>query len=387
MRGAPRTVVITLTLATGLAMTACLPSGDEERPRRNAGSPATGAAGGSSPSRTPAQPEPTSCPNGKLIKAVEIPAVRTDPVHIPEATIGGEKIPAVTIPGVNIPAQRIPAQCVEEKPAPGGCLGAVSIPGVSIPGVTIPAARIPGVHAGGIDLDPVEEPAVSEPAVYQEGDSEEEVCQRKPSEEGEFVASVFRPSVFRPSTFRPSLFRPSLFRPRACNDKGECIPSVTVPAVTVPAVTVPSVVVPSASIKSYVAGPGQVFKGDDKIAYNIEADVLFDFGKADIKPEAVAKLRQVAASIRKEVPSDAPIQIDGHTDSKGDPASNMELSERRAQAIANWLATEGGIERSRLKATGYGETKPAAPNTKPDGSDDPKGRAKNRRVVISANQS
>src|SRR5690606_24614093 len=217
--------------------------------------------------------------------------------------------------------------------------------------------------------------------------SQPEVCQSRPSEEGEYVASVYRPSLYRPSLYRPSLYRPSLYRPRVCNDEGECIPEVKVPSVSVPSVSVPSVSVPSASLKSYVAGPGQVIKGDDQIAYNIEADVLFDFGKADIKPEAEKSLTELAASIREEVPSDAPVQVDGHTDSKGDPASNKALSERRAQAIAEWLATKGGIDRSRLRTTGYGETKPAVPNARPDGSDDPKARAKNRRVVVSASRS
>jgi outer membrane protein OmpA-like peptidoglycan-associated protein len=142
--------------------------------------------------------------------------------------------------------------------------------------------------------------------------------------------------------------------------------------------------VPSASLKSYVAGSGQVFKGEDQIAYNIESDVLFDFGKADIKPAAKTELKKLAESIRKEVPSGASIKVEGHTDAKGDPASNQKLSERRAQAIADWLAANGGIPRGRLKATGYGETKPAHPNTHPDGSDNPEARAKNRRVVISA---
>ncbi|MFG2085531.1 MULTISPECIES: OmpA family protein [unclassified Spirillospora] len=375
--------ILVAAVAAGLAVSAC-GLGDGGDPKNTAGGASTGTAQVSTPPPSPG-PEPTSCPNGgRLIEAVDIPAVHADPVHIPAATVGGQKIPAVTIPGVDIPADHIPAQCVERKPAPGGCLGAVSIPGTSIPGTAIPAARIPGVQGASINAEPVEEPAVTQAAVTQAAVAQAEVCQGKPSEEGQYVASVYRPSVYRPSLYRPSLYRPALYRPRTCNDKGECIPSISVPSVSVPPVSVRSVSVPSASLKSYVAGPGQVIKGGDKIAYNIEADVLFDFGKAGIKPDAADGLAEVARSIRKEVPSGAPVQVDGHTDSKGDPASNRTLSERRAQAIVDWLATKGGIDRSRLKATGYGETKPAAPNTRPDGSDDPEGRAKNRRVVISA---
>ncbi|MES9543161.1 OmpA family protein [Actinomadura sp. NPDC000600] len=366
-------------LAAGLLLAGC--GGGEPKkagPGRAAGRTAT-------PTSAAPTPEPTSCPRGgELIKAVEIPAVQSDPVRIPETAVGGQRIPAVTIPGVDIPAQRVPAQCVEHRPAPGGCLGAISIPGTSIPGVTIPAVRIPGVKAPGIDAPAVEQEAVSSEAVTQPAVTQDEVCQSKPSEEGEYVSSVYRASLYRASLYRASAYRASLYRPSACNDKNECIPSVTVPGVSVPGVSIPGVSVPGATLKSYVAGPSQVIKGDDSIAFNIEADVLFDFGKADIKPAAAAELKKIVESLGKEVPADAPVQVDGHTDAKGDTASNQALSERRAKAIADWLATEGGIDRSRLKAAGYGETKPAFPNTKPDGSDDPGGRAKNRRVVISA---
>ncbi|MGI5167433.1 OmpA family protein [Spirillospora sp. CA-253888] len=349
------------------------------------GRPTATASTGALPS--PTGTEPTSCSNGgRLIEAVEIPAVHADPVHIPEATVGGQKIAAVTVPGVDIPAQRVPAQCVDIKPAPGGCLSAVSIPAVTIPAVRIPAVEIPGVNAGGVKLDPVRTEAVSAPAVTVSGAQTPEVCQTKPTEEGQFIGSVFRPSVFRGSAFRGSVFRPSLFRGSACNANNECIRQVSVPQVSVPQVSVPQVSVPQAVLRQYTAGRSNVIKGDDQIAYNIEADVLFDFGRADIKPAAAAELTKIAAAIGKEAPAGAPIQIDGHTDAKGDPAANQKLSEQRAQAIVEWLATKGGIERSRLKATGYGESKPAAANTKPDGSDDPEARAKNRRVVISARQ-
>ncbi|MGI5204001.1 OmpA family protein [Spirillospora sp. CA-108201] len=210
------------------------------------------------------------------------------------------------------------------------------------------------------------------------------MCQSKPSKGGEYVSSVYRASLHRSSLYRSSLYRSSLYRSSVCDDKQERIPAVSVPGVSVPGVGVDGVSVPGASLKAYVAGPGEVIRGDDSIAYTINADVLFDFGKAGIKPAAEAEPTKIAESIGKEVPAGAAIQVDGRTDAKGDPASNQTLSERRAQAIVGWLAAKGGIDRSRLKATGYGETKPAAPNTRPDGSDDPGGHAKNRRVVISA---
>ncbi|TDD81021.1 OmpA family protein [Actinomadura darangshiensis] len=376
-------------VAAGLVLSACGGPTSDNAPGSASGgasgAASSGASGGAAPTATAAGPEPTSCPGGgQLIKAVDIPAVHSDPVHIPATTIGGQKVAAATVPGVDIPAQHVPAQCVEHKPAPGGCLGAITIPGTAIPAVTIPAVRVPGVKAPGIDVEPIERPAVSRQAVDRPAVTRGEVCQSKPSEEGQYVSSVYRASLYRSSLYRSSAYRSSVYRSRACNDKGECIPAVTVPGLSVPGVSVPGVSVPGASLKAYVAGPAEVIKGEESIAYNIKADVLFDFGKADIKPAAEAELTKLAESIGKDVPPGASIQVDGHTDAKGDTASNKTLSEHRARAIADWLATKGGIDRSRLKATGYGETKPAHPNTKPDGSDDPSGRAKNRRVVISA---
>jgi len=254
--------------------------------------------------------------------------------------------------------------------------------------VTLPGYEIPGVDAGGVKVDPVRVDAVTIDPVSVDAVHVDEVCQSKPSEEGEYVASVYRASAYRSSVYRASAYRASGYRPSACNDDDQCIPAVRVPAVSVPAVSIPPVSVPAASLKAYTAGRGQVLKGGDgSIAYNVEADVLFDFGRSDIKPAAAAELQRIAASLKSEVPGDAPIQVDGHTDAKGDHPSNQRLSEQRARAIVEWLATKGGIDRGRLKATGYGETKPVAANTTATGADNPEGRAKNRRVVISARPS
>jgi outer membrane protein OmpA-like peptidoglycan-associated protein len=67
------------------------------------------------------------------------------------------------------------------------------------------------------------------------------------------------------------------------------------------------------------------------------------------------------------------IAIAGHTDNVGEPGANMLLSVERANAVANYLITRG-VSGSRLKASGYGDTKPAVPN------DTPENQAKNRRT-------
>jgi outer membrane protein OmpA-like peptidoglycan-associated protein len=55
--------------------------------------------------------------------------------------------------------------------------------------------------------------------------------------------------------------------------------------------------------------------------------------------------------------------------------------------VKDWLITRGGVERARLTSKGFGMTRPVAPNSKPDGSDDPEGRRKNRRVEIRVKKS
>ena len=116
-----------------------------------------------------------------------------------------------------------------------------------------------------------------------------------------------------------------------------------------------------------------------EIRMTLSADVLFDFDKADLKPEAVDSLRKVAAVLNAYKGA---ITIEGHTDGKGTDAYNQPLSERRANAVKNWFVANASVQAPRIATKGYGKTKPVVPNTKPDGSDDPDGRQKNRRVEI-----
>ena len=117
-----------------------------------------------------------------------------------------------------------------------------------------------------------------------------------------------------------------------------------------------------------------------EIVIALSADVLFDFDKYNLKPAAVEALTKVATVLKSL--GRAPAIIEGHTDGKGSNAYNQRLSERRAQSVRDWFIKQGGIDARRLSARGFGKTRPVAPNTKPDGSDDPEGRQKNRRVEI-----
>lgn len=108
--------------------------------------------------------------------------------------------------------------------------------------------------------------------------------------------------------------------------------------------------------------------------------VNFDFDKATLRPDAVATLEQ-AVDILSNHPQ-MRVQVAGHTDSVGTDAYNQSLSDRRARAVYDYL-TGHGIDASRLSGpTGYGESRPIAPNTNDDGSDNPEGRARNRRTEL-----
>jgi outer membrane protein OmpA-like peptidoglycan-associated protein len=119
---------------------------------------------------------------------------------------------------------------------------------------------------------------------------------------------------------------------------------------------------------------------DTEIRIELAADVLFDFDKSVLRAEAVPSLEKVAEVLRSKAGS--PVTIEGHTDGKGSDAYNQPLSEKRAQAVRDWLVKNGGATAAKITTKGWGKTKPIVPNTRPDGSDDPDGRKKNRRVEI-----
>ncbi|HEY7216179.1 MAG TPA: OmpA family protein [Thermoanaerobaculia bacterium] len=106
----------------------------------------------------------------------------------------------------------------------------------------------------------------------------------------------------------------------------------------------------------------------------LPADVLFDFDKADIRSDAATALAQLATVIRA-YPA-GKVELEGHTDSKGDDAYNQRLSLRRAESVKRWLAEREGIAAERFTTRGAGESRPVASN------DDDAGRQKNRRVEV-----
>ncbi|RZJ62637.1 MAG: OmpA family protein [Acidovorax sp.] len=116
---------------------------------------------------------------------------------------------------------------------------------------------------------------------------------------------------------------------------------------------------------------------EQAISIDLPADVLFDFDKADLRADAAAPLNKAAELIKSY--ATAPLTVVGHTDSKGTDPYNDALSLRRAEAVARALQQQ---TQRPARVEGRGKRQPVAPNTTPDGRDDPQGRQMNRRVQI-----
>ena len=115
------------------------------------------------------------------------------------------------------------------------------------------------------------------------------------------------------------------------------------------------------------------------IEVDLSSDVLFDFDSHTLKQAAEQSLNDLKVLI--EGSDVVKVTVVGHTDSKGSEQYNQSLSLKRADSVRDWL-TSSGIAAELIATQGRGERDPAAPNTKSDGSDNPEGRAKNRRVAI-----
>lgn len=125
----------------------------------------------------------------------------------------------------------------------------------------------------------------------------------------------------------------------------------------------------------------RVKENETEVTIEMAADVLFDFDQAELLPKAEATLQKAADLVRQRAKGGATVRIEGHTDGKGSDAYNQRLSRRRAESVKRWF-TSHGLGRITFTTVGYGATRPVAPNTNPDGSDNPDGRARNRRVEL-----
>lgn len=106
-------------------------------------------------------------------------------------------------------------------------------------------------------------------------------------------------------------------------------------------------------------------------------NIYFDYNESYIRDDAAKELDKLVTLLNDN--TDLKIEMGSHTDSVASEAYNIELSQRRAESTVNYLIKKG-IDPTRLVAKGYGESKPIARNTNPDGTDNPVGRQRNRRT-------
>ncbi len=119
----------------------------------------------------------------------------------------------------------------------------------------------------------------------------------------------------------------------------------------------------------------------DRLTINMVDRVLFDSGKAQVKPAGLKVLKQVSDVVKNV--RDKQIRIEGHTDNvpigaglKGRYMTNWELSTARATSVVRFLIEKGGVDAANLSAVGYADTRPVA------GNDTEDGRTSNRRIEI-----
>jgi outer membrane protein OmpA-like peptidoglycan-associated protein len=110
------------------------------------------------------------------------------------------------------------------------------------------------------------------------------------------------------------------------------------------------------------------------VVITLSGAVIFASNKSDLLPTAKAKLNQVADALKKSDPN-SKFEVDGYTDSRGPAQLNQELSQRRAEAVRNYLVSQG-VPDDKITAQGLGPSNPVADNNTAEG------RANNRRVEI-----
>lgn len=106
-----------------------------------------------------------------------------------------------------------------------------------------------------------------------------------------------------------------------------------------------------------------------------DAAALFAVDKSDLTPAGKEKVKEYREQARAELSSAKTVKITGHTDSTGKPDYNQQLSQKRAEAVRDYLISLGG-DASKMEVAGMGETQPIADNKTAEG------RAKNRRVEV-----
>ncbi len=125
-----------------------------------------------------------------------------------------------------------------------------------------------------------------------------------------------------------------------------------------------------------ITAAGVTVRGDSTYnVYSVDETVLFDTDKAEVRPGAAETLKQIAGSIGQRYGTKM-VRVMGFADARGDKSYNKELSERRAEAVKNYLVDNGRIAAARVSVEPMGEAMPVATNATAAG------RQENRRVEI-----
>ena len=174
---------------------------------------------------------------------------------------------------------------------------------------------------------------------------------------------------------------------------GTALPSAKAPgcpaatAAVVPRLLAPEPVVVPKPVVVPVAPPPPAAKPVEVILSKCEerlrvgSDFLFDFDRAEVRPEAEPALAELT---RRITVAEKAVLIEGHTDALGSESYNQGLSERSAAAVRSALVGRG-LRSVQLNIRGFGKSRPVVPNQRTDGTDDPDARQRNRRVEIVIN--
>jgi outer membrane protein OmpA-like peptidoglycan-associated protein len=120
---------------------------------------------------------------------------------------------------------------------------------------------------------------------------------------------------------------------------------------------------------------------DEGVIIYLPTVFLFEFDRSVVTEDAKKQLREVGKLLIGEVAENRRVTVEGHADAVGTRTYNRQLSDKRAVAVIQELIA-AGVKSDRISKRVFGEDKPLEPNRRPDGTDNPEGRAKNRRVAL-----
>lgn len=315
----------------------------------------------------------------KIVEQKEFPGTPAETVEI-----AGETVEIPGAPGVVIPERVVQSGCIIEYEAPGGCLSGFEISAAYIPGYTLPERTLPGIELpDGTVVEEIVQGAKSVEPVTIDGVSAEQVCQDdEDAEAGDTVWGVTRWGETRWGSTQWSETTWGETRWGMNSNGGDRIPTMSLDTFSSDTVSIDTVRVDTERLDTYqLEGAEHTDRsGEESVSYTTEGDVLFDSSEYELRSDAESELQAIADDIA-ERDDDFVATVEGHTDDVPvDPgqdfADNDELSELRAESVAQWLIDNADVGEDSITAEGLGEDYPRADN------DSDEGRQQNRRVVI-----